>query len=126
MLLVGTASVSCSTIPNAPAPPTIELYMHDRSAGLARCAKSDGGKCPAKPMAETHKYFMLSPADWKKNQNYIDTLICLVEGGGIGCKSIDVENSVDEVEKSGPSSDLRRVRDSLRRMEARLKSQVRG
>lgn len=72
MLVVGCA--------NKPAPPEINLYLHDQPRATALCTHM-GTACPAVPMEKTDNWFMLRPEDWQKEMDYIDLLICKLNGG---------------------------------------------
>lgn len=69
---------SCST--SAPKPPEIELYLHNGPRGVAICSNSNTGKCPAVSIDQTDRWFMLKPQDFKEIQDYIDLLVCKLNG----------------------------------------------
>lgn len=64
---------------------------------------------------------MLSPAGWESIQNYIDTLVCLAEGG---CKEM-MDADPELFSSPNPAQDLRAFRHHMDNAEFRLKKLVR-
>lgn len=75
MLLSGWALTSCAHVPT---PPDGPLYLHFKDKALCSMLGS-GETCPALPIGQTEKFYMLDPLTFKKVQNYIDELIQCVE-----------------------------------------------
>lgn len=85
LLIAGAVGSSgCGT--KAPKPPPIDLYIHDVNADLARGATSAGVRLEPVAMALTGGWFMLPPEEFEKVMNYLDLLVCKLDGG---CKSAD-------------------------------------
>jgi hypothetical protein len=111
--------VGCSS--KAPKPPVVDFGMHDVSTGIMLCARSNGAGCPSKPMSQTDGYIMFSPQDYQKVQNYIDTLICQVDGGCGGTMQIQ-SSDLDPVEEARLFSQrMKKVYGTLRWKKKELK-----
>jgi hypothetical protein len=83
-LTVLAASLVLTSCQSLPPSPDINLYSMDYPRAQALCSNSKGVKCDKVFIAATDKFYMLSPKDWEKLQNYIDKLICVARGG---CKT---------------------------------------
>lgn len=87
LLLVSAAAglSGCQTIskqiPGAKPPPVIKIYSHYLAEDVALCSRTDGASCPALPMEKTDKFYMISETDWRRQEDYIDDLICILNGG---------------------------------------------
>lgn len=92
-LLVALVVSSC--VSKAPKPPTIDIYIHDQVNAVAYGANSDGEVLRPVAMAQTDNWFMFSPQSWESVQNYVDLLICIIDGG---CKAQSQEHSIDKKE----------------------------
>lgn len=82
MLLAGlsliSAGIGCKS--KAPRSPEIPMYLHDREGDQALCSFG-GTPCPAVPMSGTRNWIMFKPEGWEAWQNYIDLLVCRLNGG---------------------------------------------
>lgn len=74
---VAILSLGCMSLPK---PPEGSIYLHSVKTDRALCSDlKTGTTCPALPMSQTDKFYMLAPATWEGVQNYIDALIRLAE-----------------------------------------------
>ena len=79
-LLILVAAIVLSSCSTLPPPPDINLYMHHARSGIVFCSRvRDGKPCGSVMIAETHKWFMLTPSGWRDLNNYIDDLIRRLE-----------------------------------------------
>ena len=69
----------CGTGSGVPQPPTIHLYLHFAEREIALCSRTDGASCPAKPIDQTDRFFMLKPDDWQALNDYISLLILQIQ-----------------------------------------------
>lgn len=87
-MLLTSLVISC--VSKAPKPPAVEFYLHDLPRGVALCSPSDGGICPAVPMSVTDGWYMLKPRGVQAIQDYIDELVCIIDGG---CQGAGIESN---------------------------------
>lgn len=113
LLLAGVIS-SCQHAPKAP---VIRLYIHDQQAGVAKCSRSDRKACDPVLIELTANWFMLPPSEWEKVQNYVDLLVCKIEGG---CKDA---TGVNLASVSITPEDLKQFSKLLRDLRKNLESQ---
>lgn len=72
--LLSALTISCAT--NLPKPPDGRLYLHDAVSSRALCSELNTGvECPAVPLGETNRWYMLEPQTLQKLMEYIDELI---------------------------------------------------
>lgn len=110
MLLLAGAVTSCAH--KAPKPPVIRLYLNDAESGLAYCSRSDGHRCPSVNIGNTDKWYLLQPDDWQSVQDYVDLLVCIVDGS---CKGQMSPNSVSvrAEDLKTFSHELKKIKQSL-------------
>lgn len=76
MLLLVSLVLTSGCSKHLPTPPVGELYLHDEPKQMALCSKLGSKEvCPALPIAQTDKYFLLSPSTLSNVLNYIDELV---------------------------------------------------
>ena len=88
LILLSILTTGCGTGLGVPQPPTIEIYLHFKDQDLALCSRTDGVNCASIPIAQTDKFFMLKPRDWKAINDYIDLLILSISDPGLKSKLI--------------------------------------
>lgn len=119
VLLTSLVLASCASVPPAP---NVNLYHHDFPRAQALCSNSKGEKCDKLLLAQTDKFYMLSPKDWEKIQNYIDLLACRIRGG---CQSGTMNSMGVKVSSSffDYSDDVVAVKRRLQKIDKTLKDQ---
>jgi hypothetical protein len=80
--MLGAASSGC--VSKAPRPPALDIYIHDSANSVAYGKNSEGAVLEPISIKETDNWFMFSPRSWESVQNYVDLLVCIIDGG---CKS---------------------------------------
>jgi hypothetical protein len=91
LLLIALAGnsviVSCANIPKEP---EINFYHMDFPRAQLLCSNSFGKKCDKILISQSDRFYMFSPQDWRKIQDYIDLLRCTISGG---CKPMTTDSS---------------------------------
>lgn len=79
MLLIVGVATSC--VSRAPKPPVVEFYLNDVPAGVAYCSSSNGVMCAPVRLSDTDGWYSLKPEGVQAIQDYVDTLVCIIDGG---------------------------------------------
>ena len=84
-MLAGSLVVALSGCQTGlPKAPDIDLYVHSAASGKALCTDTGtGAGCPSVRMADTDRWYMLTPAGFEALQNYIDALIRAIESKAV-------------------------------------------
>jgi hypothetical protein len=106
-----------------PNPPKGELYLHNAPKGVALCTTLGSGKpCPAVPINQTDRFFMVSPATFNNVNKYIDSLIRLLESE-LGFMEPEVEGQ-DLGKRTIRPQDLRQIKGRLNALKNSLRGQA--
>lgn len=120
-LLAVSAISSCSS--KAPKPPVIEFGIHDLPKSQMLCARTNQTKCDPIPMAKTDNYIMLHPAYWEMTQNYIDNLICVIDGGcSASVLSQDSSSTREWIENVDPLEEAKLFSRKMKRVYSTLRT----
>lgn len=116
--LAATAVTSCTS--RAPKPPEIELGMIDIRTpfenSVVLCSKA-GSSCPSVPLKMADSYITVSPAMWEKQQNYIDLLVCVIDGG---CGASGYSAMASSLDSGNLSTEIKKYQAVSKKIRARL------
>lgn len=115
MVLLLVSVTSCA---QAPKPPVVDFYLHDAPQSVAYCSRSNHEKCDSVKIEDTDNWFLFPPEQLEKIQNYIDLLVCIIEGG---CK--DAQSGVLSTSVSLSPEDLRKISKLMRDLRTNLERQ---
>lgn len=115
------ALTSCAG--KAPKPPYIQLHMHDISKEIALCTDSNGDECPPTDMSKTDKWFMLHPKYFQAIQDYIDLLVCKLNGGCASVLAQDFE-TMSVMNEQEQLETLAQAKKRMNRIKNNLKGQL--